>query len=344
MAKVLSSVDVAGPLVYYLQSGNLNFVIGSGASYPAIALAGNIESELDKLLDAGNSTEANVLALDFVQGIEFDNQVMTMGSEAGDWKQTLKHYSDFLLTLDQILFRRKSNLLPRQANIFTTNYDTFFEEAAGRAASIILNDGFDRTSSQSGNFKFAPERYFDRTYRSGAVYTRQAEVPSINLIKLHGSLTWRKTNTGIRYTTKNIEKIDLTGEFDVEQVENSLSKRALVLPTAKKHGSTVMDRTYYDLLRLYANSLEAENAILVAFGFSFCDKHLREVTLRALRNPTSQMIVFAFNADAVAWYEEIFESTRNIIVVAPPENEVIDFEALTNILGAAIASEGEAVE
>jgi hypothetical protein len=34
----------------YLQSGNLSFLIGSGASYPAIKTAGNIEAEINSLL------------------------------------------------------------------------------------------------------------------------------------------------------------------------------------------------------------------------------------------------------------------------------------------------------
>jgi hypothetical protein len=41
----------------YLQSGNLNFLIGSGASAPAIKTAGNIEADINALLAANNDTE-----------------------------------------------------------------------------------------------------------------------------------------------------------------------------------------------------------------------------------------------------------------------------------------------
>lgn len=339
MAKTISAADISDVLVYYIQSGSLNFIIGSGASVPAISLAGGIEKEIDELLSAGNHNAANRKALEFIQSLESQNLALDMGIEGDEVAQTLERYSEFLHTLDQLLFRRKSNLLPRQANIYTTNYDTFFEEAAGRSASLALNDGFDRTSSLTGAYKFAPERYFDRIYRSGAVYTRQAEVPTINLVKLHGSLTWRQTNSGIRFRRGNPPSVDLEKDHEAEVVSAALALRALVLPTMRKHGSTVMDRTYYDLLRIFANSLENENAVLIAFGFSFADEHLREVTLRSLRNPTSQMIIFAYDADAVERFDGLFEGQRNIIIVSPEDGDTIDFAKLSSILNRVIAQE-----
>jgi len=42
----------------YIQSGALNFLFGSGASFPAIATAGNIEAEIDAHLQAGEDEAA----------------------------------------------------------------------------------------------------------------------------------------------------------------------------------------------------------------------------------------------------------------------------------------------
>lgn len=39
------------------QSANINFIIGSGASLPAISVLGDIESELEALVRAGNDDE-----------------------------------------------------------------------------------------------------------------------------------------------------------------------------------------------------------------------------------------------------------------------------------------------
>lgn len=344
MAKTISAAEISDVLVFYIQSGSLNFIIGSGASVPAIDLAGGIETEIDELLVAGDNQSASLKALEFIQSLESQNLQLSLGTEGGVVAQTLVRYSEFLHTLDQLLFKRKSNLLPRQANIYTTNYDTFFEEAAGRSASLALNDGFDRTSSLTGAYKFSPERYFDRIYRSGAVYTRQAEVPTINLVKLHGSLTWRQTNSGIRFRSQTPQSLDLTTEHEADAIQTALRQRALILPTMRKHGSTMMDRTYYDLLRIFANSLENENAILLAFGFSFADEHLREVTLRSLRNPTSQMIVFAYDAAAVEKFEALFEGQRNIIIVAPQNEETIDFANFSGLLNQVIAPQASGNE
>ncbi len=47
-----------------------------------------------------------------------------------------------------------------------------------------------------------------------------------------------------------------------------------------------MDSTYYELLRIYNNELDREGTLLVSFGFSFGDKHILDITRRALKNPT----------------------------------------------------------
>ena len=46
---------------------------------------------------------------------------------------------------------------------------------------------------------------------------------------------------------------------------------AVVLPQTKKFHTTLMDSTYYELLRIYANELDREGTLLVSFGFSFGD-------------------------------------------------------------------------
>lgn len=73
----------------------------------------------------------------------------------------------------------------------------------------------------------------------------------------------------------------------------------IINPTKEKFQRTLIDDTFYELLRLYANSLEKENSILFTLGFSFADEHIRDITLRAASsNPTLQIIVFAFDDKA----------------------------------------------
>jgi hypothetical protein len=133
----------------YLQSGNLNFLIGSGASAPSIKPAGNIETEINAFLSANKEDEANKKSLEFITEITRINSRLRRKfgfSPSAAHKKNLQNYVDFLQSVDRILFERKNILLARQANIFTTNYDLFFEYAANSIPGLILNDGFDRSS------------------------------------------------------------------------------------------------------------------------------------------------------------------------------------------------------
>jgi hypothetical protein len=93
----------------YFQSGNLNFLIGSGASAPAIKTAGNIETDINTLLAANNDAEADKKSLDFITTISSVNSKlsMTWGSNPTIAK-VRKSYVDFLSSIDKILFARKN--------------------------------------------------------------------------------------------------------------------------------------------------------------------------------------------------------------------------------------------
>jgi hypothetical protein len=316
----------------YLQSGSLNFLVGSGASAPAIKTAGNIENEINELLASNKEDEANTASMQFIKTI---NEANAKISQTGtmpitNFKKVRNSYTKFLTSIDRILFSRKSTLLARQANLFTTNYDLFIEYSASKIPGLILNDGFDRTSPVTPA-EFAPERYFDRTYRSGAIYTHKTEVPTINLIKLHGSLSWRKKFFKITYDPKPIAPLSASDESDPAQIAAYLKKHFLILPNLKKFHTTLMERTYYDLLRLFSRAIDQENAILLAFGFSFADEHILDLTRRGLRNPTSQLIIFAYDDPSASDYNAKFAQHRNVTIISPAAGSVIDFPRLNEI-------------
>lgn len=323
-----SNDDLLKVLEGYIQSGNLSFLIGSGASLPAIPSFGNIESEINQLLAQGKEKEANSMALDFIEGVEKKQWDQTNA----DTQKTQSSYVTFLRNVDQLLFERKNILLARQANIFTTNYDLFFEHASSQIPSLILNDGFDRTWSVDLEFPFASERFFDRTYRSGVLYGHQAEMPTVNLIKLHGSLNWKKHADGICFRPTRVKALTPAQLKNPADIEAALRDRALILPNLKKFDSTLMDRVYYDLLRMLSNAMDRENAVLIAFGFSFADEHILDITRRALRNPTAQLIVFAYNDASVTLFEQKFTKHRNAKIVGPDAGKQIDFEVFNNLL------------
>ena len=115
----------------YFQSGHLNFLIGSGASSPAINTAGSIEADINNLLAADKETEANQKSLEFITAINAVNSKLSAPFSSIAIGNAKKAYTNFLSSIDRILFARKNILLARQANVFTTNYDMFLEHAAG---------------------------------------------------------------------------------------------------------------------------------------------------------------------------------------------------------------------
>lgn len=327
--------NVSKLLEPYIQSGALNFLFGSGASFPAIATAGNIEAAIDADLMLGLDEQADKKSFAFLEAINATNRQFPAGAPGADAISVRERYQRFIRILDGILFARKSQLLARQAVVFTTNYDLFVENAAAGVPGIILNDGFDRSAPLTDP-AFTPERYFDRIYRSSSPLGRSTEVPTINLVKLHGSLSWRRQGDEV-VARAGAAPPPAPGAIDIAAARSAyLQDHVLILPNVRKFHSTLMERVYYDLLRLFARCLEVDNAVLMAFGFSFVDRHILDLTRRSLRNPTAQLIIVAFDVAAAESFETMFASHRNVTVIAPAAGATIDFTRLNDILEAIV--------
>jgi hypothetical protein len=106
----------------------------------------------------------------------------------------------------------------------------------------------------------------------------------------------------------------------------------LILPNMKKFHTTLMERTYYDLLRLFSRALDQQNVVLLSFGFSFADEHILDLTRRALRNPTSHLIILAYDEASATDYQTKFAQQRNVTVLSPDPASVLDFPRLNAIL------------
>ncbi len=314
-----------------LQSGNINFILGSGASYPAIPVAGNVEQDIKEHLEKGNVTEANSAIYQLLNEVQnpnsyFDKEEKDEFQEKVD--TTLGYYKEFIRCLEGILVERKSSLIPRQANVFTTNYDLFLEKASESYPAINFNDGFVRTLNISGKYEFSSRNFFNAIYNKGNLYNYKVEIPTINFIKIHGSLSWSKDDDKILFCRESRDGDNSSPEA-VQKFNDSFS---LILPKQDKFRETIMDRTYYDLLRIFANELDKENTVLVSFGFSFLDEHIRDVTVRALKNPTLKLIAFAFDNDSVASLEEVFSGYSNVDIIAPIGDQFNDFSAFNLVL------------
>lgn len=320
-----------------IQSSHFNFLLGAGASCPGMMPAGNVEAEILGLLKAGKGTEADKKAIQFLRRFKDPMNKLLAGAATGPVADTLKHYVSFIQAVDALLSERKTNLLPRQASIFTTNYDPFIESASEKCPSIILNDGFNRLPNLMGVHRFAPEKLFDATVHTGNHYDYTAELPSINLIKMHGSLTWSRADTDIVFKLFDFDALDGVDDNDDVQVAKALEEVSIVLPTQRKLQQTIIERTYYDLLRIFANVMEREGSLLVAFGFSFRDEHVLEVVKRALRNPTLKLVACCYDPGEVEDLRKRFASYNNVTLLVPAKKGDLDFAWLNKTLAQIVA-------
>lgn len=321
----------------YIQSANVNFLIGSGCSRPFLSVLGNVEKWLTELSEDKSISEISEKIIKasvykaYFKGAIFPNFSM---APVDSFKGSVNEYSKFLSIWNEIINKRGSRLLSKRVNVFTTNVDTLIERAA-ESGGIELNDGFRGSVAPSFD-----ESNFNKTISKRSLHFQNvSELPVFDLIKLHGSINWKSIadnkieNDFYLRTVELIEdeleaiSIDCFIELNFDDGRgNSLPKSyaqlksdadakaagidptsfdkflkeyeklIMVNPTKMKFVTTVMDMHFYELMRIYSNSLEKENTLLFTMGFSFADEHLANLTMRAANaNPTLQIIIFAFN-------------------------------------------------
>ncbi len=343
----------------YIQDCNVNFLIGSGASRPFLGTLGSIEKLLTELDEKNDIEDNKKKLLKYVIYNKYFNIAMKgnidllsysdSATENEDLKATFENYNKFLMTLNQLILMRGSSILNKQINLFTTNIDIFLEYSL-EFSGIEFNDGFYGRIKP----KFNLNTYKNLRFKTSYFHDNIAETSVFNLFKLHGSLNWKKEGENIYYDTglslvKNliidsiIDSIEIDISDDIidrllpkiegkalsekeEKFLEEYDKLSIVNPTKQKFKDTVLNRIYYEMLRIYANELEKENTVLFVIGFSFADEHIRSVTVRALNtNPTLTLIVFAYSKEAKEQIgNELNKSTpinQNIIFISPNNDE-----------------------
>jgi len=353
-------------LINYLQTANLNFLIGSGASRPYLGVLGKIEEWLTRLSQDKNlSEDQKKLFLASVYRAYCQKAIIgnLTKSPADKYEEAKKTYADFLSSLNEIVNKRGSRLISKQINLFTTNVDTLIENAA-ESLVIEFNDGFRGSVNQVFD-----ESNFRKTVGKASLHFQSiAELPVFNLYKMHGSINWKRLpddKVGNDYQlglvkTINTEmgKIALDGFVETEYDEagvmkpyeyddladkvkakaasltnfsvyepflEAYEKLIMVNPTKHKFQETVMDMHFYELMRLYSNSLEKENTILFVTGFSFADEHIAKLTMRAAdSNPTLHIVIFAFSDTEEASFKNKLHFANstlnsNVTIVTPTD-------------------------
>ncbi|EMX2856511.1 SIR2 family protein [Yersinia enterocolitica] len=319
------------------QSANINFLIGSGASLPAISVLGNIEEELQCYIRDENENAYFSKSRSFLNTVWLANNILLNRSYSGipyppgsveAVEKTKENYKYFLSSIEKILTRRKTGLLPRRVNLFTTNYDLFIEDAATRNHNLVLNDGFSRRVNLYNHMVFDAKSFYRSIHATGNLYNYSVELPTVNLIKLHGSLSWRKQGDEVTYWIKDMMPLAFE---NFQQEQEWVNSHALILPRKEKFKETLLENIYYDLLRTYSNELDKEGSLIIVFGFSFADEHIELLTKKALRNVTLKVLIFAYNEDAVDLFMEKFKDYSNVEIIYRP-GSTLEFSNLNIII------------
>ena len=171
------------------------------------------------------------------------------------------------------LARRKSK--DPRVKIFTTNYDTCFEDAAGLLGITVI-DGF----------SFSMPRIYDAKFFDMDIVRRNTTTSSTNihylegvyqLYKLHGSTNWSR---------------DKTSSYTIKQAENvNAEDSCMIFPAKGKYQQSYI-QPHLELIARFSQSLREPNTCLIIAGFGFNDDHLSEPILSAiLSNPHLKVII-----------------------------------------------------
>jgi hypothetical protein len=321
----------------FIQSANINFLFGSGLSQPYLSTIGNIEQFLTKHSELPENMSENTKHIlkasiyrEYFIKVMLPNLEEEKELDIMDYSyDVLQSYKNFLSIWNDILNKRGSRLLSKQINLFTTNIDTFVEIAAEQT-KVEFNDGFKGSINP-----IYDEGNFQKSYsKTSTHFQNTSEIPVFNLLKMHGSINWIESDkhltndynlNKVRTTNEVLKKIDANFFIDIIDDWDELFKKAeeksedlkgsrlgskyknffesydkiiMVNPTKVKFSKTVVDIHFYELMRMYSNSLEKENSILFAMGFSFADEHIAKITVRSANiNPTLVVLIFAFSED-----------------------------------------------
>lgn len=229
---------------------NLNFLIGSGASFgllPTLALSlkdetgapQSVETLATRFADASEDIGRALLFMHYYKECIEPAMMfrLTDVQKNENQKTVIKNYQTFLETLLAVLQRKKDR---KRCNIFTTNYDGCFVHVADEIlksghVDFVINDGASGFQSRFIQAK----NYNNYSYQSGVFERHQVEIPQINLIHLHGSVYWSKEGESIRVNydfevtqkrlLSNIESDDLVA---FSAVLKDKTKTVLDLPLA----------------------------------------------------------------------------------------------------------------
>lgn len=278
MSKITKyNTDVVKEIRMCALEKRLNILIGSGCSSEAMPLMSKYGD-----IDLKDRNEKMIKDIIHLSKISIAKARFLMKHKNLDIVEkiinTQNSYKNFIYSIINILNLSNSRQVPRTINIFTTNYDLFIENAVNNLQShsrFVFNDGasgyFERILNSSNYNQVVAYKGINDNYIM--------EIPSINLIKSHGSVNWK--HEGDKVIVSNIV------------YDNPM----IVPPTGYEEQETFINNYFHDMLRIFQIELDKPQSVLIIVGFSFQDKHIAKMVKRALQNRELIVYVFVYKGD-----------------------------------------------
>lgn len=175
-------------------------------------------------------------------------------------------------SLIKILSKKLSN--ENKLSIVTTNYDTLIEDAAELINYTVI-DGFSfsrKPKFDDDLFEWHLSRHVSNVNTQQNIYKSQV----IDLLKLHGSLTWRKNEKG------EVLRKDKYAPGDA----------VMIFPSTNKYMHSYED-PYFELFTKFQELLKRPNTLLITTGFSFSDNHISQMIIQAINHNTGLYVLIS---------------------------------------------------
>lgn len=329
---------------------SINFLIGSGASVGAIPTLW-IKSFSKSFEDIMTSKDYNPNQKKIFFYLWFIYWVRkTKIDETTEInKKILDEHTTFINSLVRIA-NNEGYDRHKRVNVFTTNYDTFFELAFDNASITNRLSYFNDGSRGFINKYISTEDFYINVNHSGVSDGFQRTIPTINLIKLHGSVTWKKEGTQIKVDVNNelFEKLiqlsdeinekiieldenaveqSIASSFSIGKIEEYLSDTTLTEEDLVEKVDYLVDNhfeVFEDFYKKY-KELPIINPTKKKFSETVFEQHYYQM-LRLLsfelERKNSVLIVFGFSFSD----EHIFEIVKRSIVNPSLKIYIVSFD------------------
>lgn len=170
---------------------------------------------------------------------------------------------------------------PNRLSIVTTNYDTIIEDSAYNLNYTVF-DGFTFSHKPTFDidmFDWCLSKPISEVKSQKEAYKKSV----INLLKIHGSLTWERE-----------------GEEIIRKDKSNIKDPIMVFPSSNKYMQSY-EKPYFELFSKFQALLRKQNTVLITVGFSFADNHISQMIIQALKTvPSLSILVTDFNISPVS--------------------------------------------